>query len=299
VNDIPISTRSSREAPTGTRRGFRASRLIVDLVVFGALAVGGYFVLARNLPRAADDLADKQKQELDEWQSTPQGWERLFERACLSWPGYIVDVGHPARLKLVEIGQGIRPMMLAKLQSTNYSERISAIYVLAQIGEPREQIEQLLEQEIRAAPERKYEVGALKCAAAVSDNGPLVVHLSLLALDSSHPRTREVALGYLFVLRDSPAAPADVTQRMLAMLHDPDERVRVSAAVYLTEEGAPESYRALLDGVNSRRNDVLLLAANHVASLRGAGRIDPLQSTQEEIDRALEGHRRWLMEKLH
>jgi hypothetical protein len=302
VSKTPTDDAASREPAAIKRPRLGGRRLVADLLVFAAIAVAGYFALARYLPRAThespEEAADHQQQELDEWQRTSQGWERLFESSCQSWPGYIVDVGRPARLKLVQIGQPVQAMMLRKLQSPNYSERISAIYVLAEIGEPREHIEQLLEQELATAQERKHEVGALKCASVLSDNEALVIHLSLLALDSRHPRTREIALGYLFVLRDSAAAPADVTQRMLALLHDPDEKLRVRTAVYLTEEGAPESYRALLEGLSSTRNDVLLLAANHVAALRGAGRIDPLRSTQKEIDQALEGHRRWLMEKL-
>ena len=132
----------------------------------------------------------------------------------------------------------------------------------------------------------------------LSNNEGLVIHLSLIALKSKHPRVREVALGYLFVLRSSPDAPSDLTQRLLTLLEDPDVKIRVRTAVYLTEEGRPKIYQALLDGVNDARSDVLLLAANHVAKLRGAGRIDPLRSTEDEINEAIEGHRKWLEKKL-
>jgi len=284
-------------------------RFILSLLLLAAIGIGGYFAVAKHLlpltenedesSDALDDGFDEQQQALLEWQqSGPEGWERLFESSCQSWPGYVVDVGRPARLKLVELGPKIRPMMLRKLKSPDYNQRISAIYVLAEIGEPRINITHFLARELFAATERKHQIGALKCAAAVADNDTVVIDLSLAALESEHPQTRQLAFRYLFILRNNPFAPRHLTQRLLALLNDSDPKVRVFAAACLTEEDAPRTYRILLDGLDSNRNDVLLLAANHVATLRGGGRINPATATQDDVDKALEGHRRWLREKL-
>ena len=60
----------------------------------------------------------------------------------------------PARLKLVELGPKVRPMMLRKLNSRDYNERISAIYVLAEIGEPRLSITHFLAKKLFAGSAR-------------------------------------------------------------------------------------------------------------------------------------------------
>ena len=149
----PTDRKASREpaAAKGRRRGrglfgvrHPVGRLVLDLLVFGALAVGGYFAAAKHLSSLMESdegdgvdekaINDQQQQELEDWQRTRKGWERLFESACRSWPGYIVDVGLPARLKLVQIGPDIRPMMWRKLESASYAERISAIYILAAVS---------------------------------------------------------------------------------------------------------------------------------------------------------------------
>ncbi len=213
-------------------------------------------------------------------------------------PGYIVDVGRPARLKLTELGPRVRPLILEKLESHNYAERICAIQVLGSVGESPGRVAQLLTHELKRATLRRHEIGALKCATTLPTPEPTVGHLSLLALGSKHSRTRRLAADYLLQLRNHPSAPDDLARRLLALLDDTDVKTRLLVASRLAKEGAPRSYKTLLDGVNSTNRETVLLAAYYVAQLRNRPHVVPWKATKREVDKALEEHRKWLEKKL-
>ena len=216
----PIRTRRPR------RTGRALWRPLVELPLIAAITVGGYLALdsllrhsKENQRRPADNggaVVTDWQPPLDEWQKEgPGGWELLFAEACKGMPGYIVDVGRPARLKLTELGPRVRPLILEKLKSRNYAERICAIQVLGSIGESPRRIAQLLTHELRRATLRRHEIGVLKCATTLPSRDPVLTHLSLLALKSKHAKTRRLAAEYLRQLRYRPHAPNSNTRTQL------------------------------------------------------------------------------------
>jgi hypothetical protein len=281
---------------------------IIEFLIALAIGVGAVLVVAALL---RDRLAQQASSEpleaevedvnppLDEWrQQGRPGWELIFGEACSGLPGYIVDVGRPARRALAEVGADARPMLVEKLSSGDFTERIVAIQVLGSIGEPPQQVAQLLERELRQASTRREEIGVLKCASTLPSCEPLI-HVSLIALGSRHAATRRIAAEYLYLVRGERAAPRDLTQRFVALIDDPDPTIRFLYADRFSREGAPHSYQVLLDGLSSPSADTVLLAAYHVAHLRGVEHVVPGTNSREQLSKSLEAHRRWLRERLH
>ena len=79
----------------------------------------------------------------------------------------------------------------------------------------------------------------LKCASTLPAPEPVVMHVSLIALGSQHAGTRRIAAEYLYLLRAEPFAPRDLTQRLVALIGDPDPRIRLLYADRFSREGAP------------------------------------------------------------
>ena len=300
--------------PTGPNtppsRARRIGRLLwlflVEIPFKIALAAGVCFIIAElhfsqnnTLPSASDEPDEPEEQlAYDDWQRQgPVGWERLFECASKGWPGYIVDVGRPPRLKLTALGAKVRPLMLEKLESPEYAERITAIQVLASVGEPSARIVQLLAREIKNATRRQHEVGVLKCATTLPDWEASLIRLSLIALGSRHPKTRMIAVEYLLALRRDARAPRDLDRRLLALLNDEDIELRLVVASFLAKEGAPYTYRVLLAGLNSRDSQTVMLAAQLVAWMRGQQPLNTGKLTQKALNKAIEKQRRWLKPK--
>jgi hypothetical protein len=289
-----------RPAFFGVKHGGRRAALIscaVIVIVGGAcLALDRYYFRPRRMDAEASGEAEKRR--LERWSRSPRGWERLFEKASASMPGYIVDVGRPARLKLVEVGPELRTFLERKLRDPQYGHRITAIQVLASIGEPRERVEELLTQELTRATERKHEVGVIKCATTVPDFEPVLAHICFAALDSPHAVTRRIAASYLAMLRTAPNAPPDLGERLAALSEGGDLKVRIELAMNLYGEDPSRTYRVLLEGLSSDDEETASVAANHVAGLREEGHPISDASTPEEIAEALEAHRTWLEKKL-
>jgi hypothetical protein len=281
---------------------------LTEFLIALAIGAGAVFVVAALLrdhlaQQAASSSGEAEVEDvnppLDEWKAQGRaGWERIFGEACTGLPGYIVDVGRPARRALAEVGAEARPMLLEKLSSSDFTERIVAIQILGSIGEPPQHVAQLLERELRQATVRREEIGVLKCAATLAPCEPLI-HVSLIALGSQHAGTRRIAAEYLYVLRGEQAAPRELMQRLVALIDDPDPTIRFLYAERFSREGAPRSYQALLDGLNSTNTDTILLAAYHVAALRGVEHVVPGEGSREQFSKSLEAHRRWLRDKLH
>jgi hypothetical protein len=302
--------RAVRRRPKPRRRRRALWVRLLELLLIALIAAGGYLAidaLLRNRSERQARIADGDdavisdaQPPLDEWQRQgPGGWLRLFDEACKGMPGYQVDVGLPARLKLAELGAQVRPLMLEKLNSPEYAERICAIQVLAAIGEPSPRVVELLARELRRATLRRHEIGVLKCATTVPAAEGVLVRVSVLALGSTHPRTRRLAAYNACGLRHHPSAPANVAQRLLALLDDPDAATRFLVASLLAKEGAPRTYQVLLDGLDSPDRDTCLTAAYCVAKLRGIPHTVPWNATKHEFEKALDDHRRWLRKQLH
>jgi len=305
---------TGRKRRRGTRRPRRTGRILwwlcVELPVLVVLAVGVYFLISQLLLApdkdaaavvSADDdmLLLDQERAFEQWQRQGvEGYENLFRLASIGWPGYIVDVGRPARLKLAALGQTIRPFVIEKLKSREYAERITAIQLLASIGEPSEHVAQLLSREIRNAEARKYEIGALKCATTVPGRERVLIRLSLLATGSKYEGTRWLSVHYLLQLREHPAAPRDLDRRLLALLDDTSARVHLLVAGRLAKQGAPRTYRVLLAGLNSPKHETAMLAEQYVARLRGRAPVNPQKATRHQMDKAIDSHRTWLKGKL-
>lgn len=281
----------------------RGWQLALITVVVAVIAAGAYLAYDRyhlRPQRMEDEATGKaQKKRFARWQRQGRrGWDRLFAKAAGGMPGYSVDVGRPARLKLAELGPKIGPFLEEKLESDVYAERITAIQLLACIGRPSEQTQQLLTKELERATDRKQEIGVLKCATTVPNSGVVLTHLSFAALDSPHPKTRRLAIGYLFKLRNLPDAPPEIGERLVKLGTEGDLKIRLEIAVKLIQQDAPGTYRMLLEGLDSDDEETVIVAANHVARLRSGGRIDPLTATPEEKAEAIKAHRAWLEEKL-
>ena len=210
----------------------------------------------------------------------------------------MVDVGLPARLKLTEVGPPLRPFLEEKLGSGEYTERMTAIQLLASIGEPQERVKHLLARELERAAGQKQEVGVLKCATMLSDFEPVLAHVSSAALDAPHQGTRQLAVSYLMVLRSDPDAPPELAERLAELMDTGDLKVRIEIAMNLINDDASKIHRVLLEGLNSDDEDTAIVAANHVARLRESGRITPETWTPEEIKQALDAHRNWLERQL-
>ncbi|MBN1916443.1 MAG: hypothetical protein JW889_00925 [Verrucomicrobia bacterium] len=290
---------------TGANRRRRFSLwVLAELLVIAALAGGIYVAVDRLIlhpdampPRTlnADTVDPDAEAPLDEWQrQRPEGWELLFLETTKAWPGYKVDTGLPARRKLVELGDKVRPLVVRKLADPDFACRINAICILAQIGEPPANVFSLLERELRHAATGHEAFAVLKCAAVVPSPEPIVVEISLLALGSGHASARRLAIDNLCRLRSHPAAPRDLGTRLLALLDDSDAQIRLRIAARFAREGAPRTYRVLLAAVNSADRGTAIKAAILTSEVRGEGAFPSALAPAHEVDKAIDEQRKWL-----
>jgi hypothetical protein len=278
-------------------------RFALAVLVVIAIGAGAYLTYDRYVlqPRRHEDIASgaEAAKRHARWQrSGRRGWERLFEEATRGLPGYAVDTGQPARLKLAELGPQIAPFVEEKLQSDVYAERMTAIYLLAAIGTPTDRIVSLLDSELERATDGHREIGALKCAARVPESGTVLWRVSLAALESPRAKTRRTAVAYLFKLRDAEGAPPAIGERLAELAAQAHLKVRLEIAVHTIGEDAAGSYRTLLEGLDSDDAQAVIVAADLVAQLRGEGSMDPATATPQQKAEAIEADRAWLEQKI-
>jgi len=146
-------------------------------------------------------------------------------------------------------------------QKTRAEEKLAAIQSLANLFDQveRRQIEQLTQSNR----------GGLRMLGSyivrhfgMSDEGDLIIPL----LNDTSPEVRAEALQTLGVLRISEANGKDVTHIATHLLQDPDHKVAISAAWYLTIQGRDSGSEALHRWLSHRKKETRRLAASALAA---------------------------------
>jgi len=296
----PRAGRTRRTFFGVSRPGAQAAVIVVLVLAMVAgiwVAVYKHYIRPRQMK--AEASGDAAQYQLEAWKRRgPKGWQKLLEEAALGRPGYSVDVGRPARLKLADADPKVASFLEQKLHADVFNERLSAIWVLSRVGGSNERTTRLLVAELEQVTERSQGIGIIKCAGALDCAAEVVPSVSLAALDSSDANTRKLAAQWLVVFRDEPGTSPDIRARIEESRTNGDLKVRVAFAFYLTRDEPPWAYRTLLEGVDSDDPETALVAASLVTKLGAKGRINRETSTQEEIDTTIVSCRDWLKNKL-
>ena len=287
-----------------TPRAFLGARdpvmkAILAVVVLAIVGLGGYRVYDRYVlePRRQEAIhtGDEPKLRYAHWQRMgPKGWNLLFEEAAQGLPGYMVDTGLPARLKLIELGHKVVDVANAKLDDPSIDMRITAVLVLAAVGEPQDRTADLLVREVRRARTRADAVKAMKCASAIDKSGPVIERVVFVALlESPFQKAREVAGGYLHRLYLEENADPALRQRVDELKANADPRIRIELVARTLGTDPLDTDNLLLEMLGSADEETRRIAADYTAEIRDG---DPIgdKTTPDQIPGIIERHRCYL-----